>query len=260
MVSQPDTGEQALNVVKFLMMHGAKLIVVDSAAALAPEIMFEKDIGDCTVGVHAKLMSEGVRTLNALLKLNKTTIIFTNQLRCMIGNGQQGFTTPGGRALRFYASQRIDVKRVGSDKQGEQVINNICVAKVAKNKIAPPFMKAQFKITFGRGIDPLEQVIDYGLQYGMIKKGGAWFEVGGNKCNGHKQLYDLLATTPDITIGLEQAIVAKLKEEGSMLEIATNLHDMTPDDVVAMKPQTAAEEETPDIAEMVGELNDEENG
>jgi recombination protein RecA len=265
MVSQPDSGEQAMNIAKFLIENGAKLIVIDSAAALTPEIQLEKAIGEATVGAHAKLMSEGIRVLNSLLRVYGTTIIFTNQLRCMIGQTMgSGFTTPGGRALRFYASQRVEVKRTGSDAHGDQAINNIVVAKVVKNKIAPPFLKAQFKITFGKGIDPVEQLIDYGIKYGFIEKSGAWFVLNGQKFQGHKQLYGCLTENKEVSTKLESKIVEKLSQNGQLLELSTQLQDIKPADVSVVSPEPNAEIPVVDVVEMMktetNELEDQDGG
>ena len=258
MVSQPDSGEQAMNIVKFLISQGAKLIVVDSCAALTPEIQIEKAIGEATVGAHAKLMSEGIRVLCSMLKTHGTTVIFTNQLRCIIGGmGGQGFTTPGGKALRFYASQRVEVKRIGSDAHGDQVINNIVVAKVAKNKIAPPFLKAQFKITFGKGIDPIEQLIDYGLKFKLIEKSGSFFVLNDKKFHGHKQLYEMISENKECFVELEKKIKELISTDNTTLDASTHLQDVKPEDVA--QPQAPrAEEESSDIAEMLKEMNKED--
>ena len=202
-------------------------------------------------------MSEGLRVLCSMLKTHGTTVIFTNQLRCIIGGmGGQGFTTPGGKALRFYASQRVEVKRIGSDAHGDQAINNIVVAKVAKNKIAPPFLKAQFKITFGKGIDPIEQVIDYGIKYKLIEKSGAWFVLNENKLQGHKQLYSLLSENKECFAELEKKVKELIATDNSVLDLSTHLQDVKPEDVV--QPQAPKTEEESDVAEMLKTMNNEE--
>lgn len=240
LISQPDSGEHAFNLIKFLVEQNAALIVIDSVAAMAPEVMIENPIGQPTMGVHAKMMSEGIRTLNVFLARHGTTVIFTNQVRCSMGGmAAGGDTTPGGRALRFYASQRVEVKRIGSESEGDTRINNIVVAKVAKNKIAPPFLKAQFKITFGKGIDPVEQAIDFGIELGLIEKSGAWFVLNSNKFQGRRKLYDVVADPETgLLAELEKVIVERVKNS-DMLEKSTELQDATPEEVPASPVNTA---------------------
>ena len=172
LVSQPDSGEHALNIMMELIRNDVKLIIIDSVAALTPRDMFEAPIGTVTMGKHAKMMSEGIRNLNTLLSKKRASVIFTNQLRTQIGvhNASMAGSTTGGKALRFYASQRIEIRRIGSDKEGEEIVNNIIKSKVAKNKIAPPFLIAIFKIRFGKGIDPIEQVIDFAIDFDIIER------------------------------------------------------------------------------------------
>jgi len=202
LVSQPDSGEHALNVMMELVRNDVKLVIVDSVAALTPRDMFEASIGTVTMGKHAKMMSEGLRNLNTLLSKKKSTVIFTNQVRTQIGvaHASMAGSTTGGKALRFYASQRIELKRIGSDKSGEEIINNIVKAKVAKNKIAPPFQTTTFKIRFGKGIDPIDQIIDFATDFNIIEKGGAWYSIpmfGDAKFQGGQNLYKYLEENTD---------------------------------------------------------------
>ena len=202
LVSQPDSGEHALNIMMELVRNDVKLVIVDSVAALTPKIMFDASIGTVTMGKHAKMMSEGIRNLNTLLSKKKSTVIFTNQLRTQIGVAHASLagSTTGGKALRFYASQRIELKRIGSEKSGEEIVNNIVKVKVAKNKIAPPFQTANFKIRFGNGIDPIDQVTDFAVDFNIIEKGGAWFSIpllDNIKFQGGQNLYNYLEENPD---------------------------------------------------------------
>ena len=202
LVSQPDSGEHALNIMMELIRNDVKLVIVDSVAALTPKLMFEASIGTVTMGKHAKMMSEGIRNLNTLLSKKKSTVIFTNQLRTQIGvqHASMAGSTTGGKALRFYASQRIELKRIGSEKSGEEIVNNIVKAKVAKNKIAPPFQTTNFKIRFGNGIDPIDQVIDFAVDFNIIIKGGAWFSIpmlDDVKFQGGQNLYKYLEENQD---------------------------------------------------------------
>jgi len=215
LVSQPDSGEHALNIMMELVKNDVKLVVVDSVAALTPRDMFEAAIGTVTMGKHAKMMSEGLRNLNTLLAKKRSTVIFTNQIRTQIGqtNAAMGSGTTGGKALRFYASQRLELRRIGSDKSGEEIVNNIVKAKVAKNKIAPPFKVCTFKIRFGTGIDRVEQIIDLGLDMEMIDKSGAWFVVKelDEKFQGRQNLYEAIHDNKDLQNSLYSQIVDNLK-------------------------------------------------
>ena len=202
LVSQPDSGEHALNIMMELIRNDVKLIIIDSVAALTPRDMFEAPIGTVTMGKHAKMMSEGIRNLNTLLSKKRASVIFTNQLRTQIGvhNASMAGSTTGGKALRFYASQRIEIRRIGSDKEGEEIVNNIIKSKVAKNKIAPPFLIAIFKIRFGKGIDPIEQVIDFAIDFDIIEKSGAWFKIpilDDQKFQGRQNLYGFMENNSD---------------------------------------------------------------
>ena len=186
LISQPDTGEQALDIAESLVRSGAvDVVVVDSVAALIPRTELEGEIGDSVVGVLARLMSQAMRRLAGAISKNNCTVIFINQLRqkigVMYGNPE---TTPGGLALKYYASVRIDVRRVESLKAGGEIIGNHTRAKVVKNKVAPPFREAEFDIMYGEGISRIGEIVDLGVKLELIDKGGAWFTVEGNRIQG----------------------------------------------------------------------------
>jgi recombination protein RecA len=225
LVSQPDSGEHALNIMMELVKNDVKLVVVDSVAALTPRDMFEAAIGTVTMGKHAKMMSEGLRNLNTLLAKKRSTVIFTNQIRTQIGtpNASMASGTTGGKALRFYASQRLELRRIGSDKSGEEIINNIVKAKVAKNKIAPPFRTCVFKIRFGSGIDKIEQIIDLGIDMEFIDKSGAWFTIEDvdDRLQGRQKLYDYLAERDALQDVLYEKILKNFEGDTKPVKQAT---------------------------------------
>ncbi len=184
LVSQPDFGEQALEIVETLARSGAvDVIVVDSVAALTPKAEIEGDMGDSHMGLQARLMSQALRKLAGVLHKMNTTVIFINQIRQKIGGMSYGNneTTTGGNALKFYASIRIDIRKIQSLKQGEDVIGNRVKAKVIKNKVAPPFRQAEFDIMFGEGISKIGEIIDYGVKLDIVDKAGAWFSYKSSK-------------------------------------------------------------------------------
>ncbi len=210
LVSQPDFGEQALDVLETLTRSGAvDLIVVDSVAALTPKTEIEGDMGDTHVGLQARLMSQALRKITAILHKTNTTVIFINQIRMKIGTMGYGSpeTTTGGNALKFYASVRIDVRRIATLKQGESQIGNRVKAKVVKNKVAPPFRQAEFDIMFGEGISYEGELIDYGVKLDIIDKSGAWFSYGAEKLGqGKENAKQTIKENPQMREEIEQKI------------------------------------------------------
>lgn len=210
LVSQPDFGEQALDVLETLTRSGAvDLIVVDSVAALTPKAEIEGDMGDTHVGLQARLMSQALRKLTAILHKTNTTVIFINQIRMKIGTMGYGSpeTTTGGNALKFYCSVRIDVRRIATLKQGESQIGNRVKAKVVKNKVAPPFRQAEFDIMFGEGISYEGELIDYGVKLDIIDKSGAWFSYGAEKLGqGKENSKQTIKENPEMCAEIEQKI------------------------------------------------------
>ena len=215
-ISQPDNGEQALEIADQLIRSAAiDIIVIDSVAALTPKKEIEGDMGDSAVGLHARLMSQALRKVTATISKTNTTCIFINQLRekigVMFGNPE---TTTGGNALKFYASVRLDIRRVTSIKDGDNVIGNQVRVKVVKNKVAPPFRKAEFEITFGEGISKIGEIVDLGVELGIIKKSGSWFSYGDSKlAQGRDATKALLKDNPELCDELEALIMEKLSEQ-----------------------------------------------
>ena len=208
LISQPDTGEQALDITESLVRSGAvDVVVVDSVAALIPRTELEGEIGDSVVGVLARLMSQAMRRLAGAISKNNCTVIFNNQLRqkigVMYGNPE---TTPGGLALKYYASVRIDVRRVESLKVGGEVIGNHTRAKVVKNKVAPPFKEAEFDIMYGEGISRVGEIIDLGVKLDIIDKGGAWFTIRDQRLQGRDAAKKYLQDNPEVCEEIEKEI------------------------------------------------------
>ncbi|MFO0670065.1 MAG: recombinase RecA [Polyangiaceae bacterium] len=211
LVSQPDNGEQALEITEMLVRSGAiDLVVVDSVAALVPRAELEGDMGDAHVGLQARLMSQALRKLTAIAHRTNTTLLFINQLRQKIGvTFGSGETTTGGNALKFYASMRLDVRRIGSVKVGDEKVGGRTRVKLAKNKCAPPFTEAEFDIRWGAGVDGVTELIDLGLARGLIDKSGNHMSFGGVALgNGRERSRETLSENGELQSTLRQAIVA----------------------------------------------------
>ncbi len=208
-ISQPDNGEQALEITETMVRSGAiDIVVVDSVAALVPKAEIEGDMGDSHVGLQARLMSQALRKLTAVISKSNCTVVFINQLRekvgIMFGNPE---TTTGGRALKFYSSVRLDVRRIESLKQGGEVIGNRTRVKVVKNKIAPPFKEAEFDIMFGEGISVVGDILDLAAENGIINKSGAWYAYEGNKIGqGRENAKQYLKDNPEVCAEVERKV------------------------------------------------------
>ncbi|MCK9605129.1 MAG: recombinase RecA [Methylomonas sp.] len=212
LVSQPDTGEQALEITDMLVRSGAvDIVVIDSVAALTPKAEIEGDMGDSHMGLQARLMSQALRKLTANIKRSNTLVIFINQLRMkigvMFGNPE---TTTGGNALKFYASVRLDIRRIGAIKKGDEVIGNETRVKVVKNKVAPPFKQADFEILYGEGVSFFGELVDLGVEFGFVQKSGSWYSYGNEKIGqGKDNAKQFLRDNPDKAVELEKAIREK---------------------------------------------------
>ncbi len=217
LISQPDTGEQALEITDMLVRSGAiDVVVVDSVAALTPRAEIEGDMGDTHVGLQARLMSQALRKLTANLNKSNTICIFINQLRekigVMFGSPE---TTPGGRALKFYSSVRLDIRRIESIKDGAEVVGNRTRVKVVKNKVAPPFRQCEFDIMYGRGISREGSLLDVGVELAIIKKSGAWFTYEGEQLGqGRENAKNFLAENPEIMMEISDRIRSKVGLNG----------------------------------------------
>ncbi|WNC71434.1 recombinase RecA [Thalassotalea psychrophila] len=228
LVSQPDTGEQALEIVDMLSRSGAvDVIVVDSVAALTPKAEIEGDMGDSHMGLQARMLSQAMRKLTGNLKQSNTMLIFINQIRMkigvMFGNPE---TTTGGNALKFYASVRLDIRRIGAVKEGDEITGNETRVKVVKNKIAPPFKQAEFQILYGQGINSLGELIDLGVKHKMVEKAGAWYScmgerIGQGKANATKYLAENTAMATELEAKLRGLLLttAKDSEEEVVAEV-----------------------------------------
>lgn len=214
LISQPDNGEQALEIADQLIRSAAvDIIVVDSVAALTPKAEIEGDMGDNKVGLQARLMSQALRKLTASINKTNTTCIFINQLRekigVMFGNPE---TTTGGNALKFYASVRLDIRKVTMLKDGDTPVGNQVRVKVIKNKVAPPFRKAEFEITFGQGISQIGEIVDLGVEAGIIKKSGSWFSYGETKIGqGREAVKRILEDNPELAEEIKQKLMGSYK-------------------------------------------------
>ncbi|AGA33123.1 RecA protein [Thioalkalivibrio nitratireducens DSM 14787] len=209
LISQPDTGEQALEIADMLVRSGAvDLVVVDSVAALTPKAEIEGEMGDAHVGLQARLMSQALRKLTANIKRSNTLVVFINQIRMkigvMFGNPE---TTTGGNALKFYSSVRMDIRRIGAIKRGDEVVGNETRVKVVKNKMAPPFKEAFFEILYGEGISRLGEVIELGVKEGLVDKAGAWYSYKGERIGqGKENARQFLKEHPEMANEIEQAL------------------------------------------------------
>ena len=236
LISQPDTGEQALEITDMLVRSAAvDVIVIDSVAALTPKAEIEGDMGDHHVGLQARLMSQALRKLTANIQRSNTMVVFINQIRMkigvMFGNPE---TTTGGNALKFYSSVRLDIRRIGAVKKGDEVLGNQTRVKVVKNKVAPPFRQSEFDILYNEGISKEGELIDMGVDHGVVEKSGAWYSYGGDRIGqGRDNVRQFLRENPDIAQAIEQTV-------------RTNV-GLPPIDEVAFKP--AAPIDTADAPE-----------
>ncbi|SFW87910.1 recombinase RecA [Chitinophaga sancti] len=218
LISQPDHGEQALEIADRLILSGAvDVVVIDSVAALVPKGELEGEMGESKMGLQARLMSQALRKLTATISKTNCCCIFINQLRekigVMFGNPE---TTTGGNALKFYASVRLDIRRMSQIKDGDEAVGNRVKVKVVKNKVAPPFRQAEFDIIFGNGISKMGEIIDMGVEYGIIQKSGSWFSYETNKLGqGRDAVKTLLGDNPEVAAEIEGKIKAKLAEQAA---------------------------------------------
>ena len=213
LVSQPDTGEQALEITDLLVRSGAvDVVVVDSVAALTPKAEIEGEMGDSHVGLQARLMSQALRKLTGNIKRSNTMVIFINQIRMKIGvMFGSPETTTGGNALKFYASVRLDIRRIGAIKKGDEVVGNQTRVKVVKNKIAPPFKMAEFEILYGHGISREGEIIELGVREGIVDKAGAWYSYSGDRIGqGKENSREFLLQNPEIAQEIEDKVRAIL--------------------------------------------------
>jgi recombination protein RecA len=231
LISQPDTGEQALEIADTLIRSGAlDVVVIDSVAALTPRAEIEGEMGDSHVGLQARLMSQALRKLTANLNKSHTICIFINQLRekigVMFGSPE---TTPGGRALKFYSSVRLDIRRIESLKDGVEVVGNRTRVKVVKNKVAPPFKQAEFDIMYGKGISREGSIIDIGVDLGIVNKSGAWYTYEGEQLGqGKENAKTFLTETPELAMEIDQKIRAQVMtkpEDAAAAEVMTEADD-----------------------------------
>ncbi len=223
LISQPDTGEQALEITDMLVRSGAvDVVVIDSVAALTPRAEIEGDMGDSHMGLQARLMSQALRKLTGNIKRSNTMVIFINQIRMKIGvMFGSPETTTGGNALKFYSSVRLDIRRIGSIKKGEEVLGNETRVKVVKNKMAPPFKKAEFEILYGEGISRLGELIDLGVEHGLINKAGAWYSYNKDRIGqGKENAKAYLRENPEMADEIDSLLRAKLLPNAAKKSIA----------------------------------------
>ena len=228
LISQPDTGEQALEITDMLVRSGAvDLVVVDSVAALTPKAEIEGEMGDSHVGLQARLMSQALRKLTANIKRSNCLVIFINQIRMKIGvMFGSPETTTGGNALKFYSSVRLDIRRIGAIKKGDEVLGNETRVKVVKNKVAPPFRKAEFEILYGKGISREGEIIDLGVQENIVEKAGSWYSYNGDRVGqGKENARDFLLENPAIAAEIEQRIRERLLPGKAAADAAASAND-----------------------------------
>lgn len=229
-ISQPDNGEQALEIADQLIRSAAiDIIVIDSVAALTPKAEIEGNMGDSVMGLQARLMSQALRKLTSMISKTNTCCIFINQLRdkigVMFGNPE---TTTGGDALKFYSSVRLDIRKIGPIKDGEEILGNHTRVKVVKNKVAPPFRKAEFDIMYGEGISLSGEIVDLGVECNVIKKSGSWFSYGENKLGqGRETVKQLIMDNPELAEELKQKIVATFNGKTDEPELAESANEET---------------------------------
>ena len=236
LISQPDTGEQALEITDMLVRSGSvDVVVIDSVAALTPRAEIEGDMGDSHMGLQARLMSQALRKLTGSIKKTNTLVIFINQIRMkigvMFGNPE---TTTGGNALKFYSSVRLDIRRIGAIKRGDEVIGADTRVKVVKNKVAPPFRQAEFDVLYGEGISLEGEIIEQGVQLNLIEKSGSWYSYNGEKIGqGKDNVRDFLKQNPEISKSLEDQIRANANLVNSKMIVETKSEEDVTDDAAS---------------------------
>lgn len=236
LISQPDTGEQALEITDMLVRSGSvDVVVIDSVAALTPRAEIEGDMGDSHMGLQARLMSQALRKLTGSIKKTNTLVIFINQIRMkigvMFGNPE---TTTGGNALKFYSSVRLDIRRIGAIKRGDEVIGAETRVKVVKNKVAPPFRQAEFDVLYGEGISLEGEIIEQGVQLNLIEKAGSWYSYNGEKIGqGKDNVRDFLKQNPEISKSLEDQIRANANLVNSKMIVETKSEEDITDDAAS---------------------------
>ena len=239
LVSQPDTGEQALEITDMLVRSGAvDIVVVDSVAALTPKAEIEGEMGDSHMGLQARLMSQALRKLTANIQRSNTMVVFINQIRMKIGvMFGSPETTTGGNALKFYSSVRLDIRRIGAIKKGDEVIGNQTRVKVVKNKVSPPFKQAEFEILYGHGISRMGEIIDLGVQHGIVDKAGSWYSYGDDRIGqGKENVREFLKKHPEMAEEIEARIRTKLlPSKAEIAEAAAEVAEKAADDAAKAK-------------------------
>jgi recombination protein RecA len=234
LVSQPDTGEQALEITDMLVRSGAvDIVVVDSVAALTPKAEIEGEMGDSHMGLQARLMSQALRKLTGNIQRSNTMVVFINQIRMKIGvMFGSPETTTGGNALKFYSSVRLDIRRIGAIKKGDEVIGNQTRVKVVKNKVSPPFKQAEFEILYGHGISRMGEIIDLGVQHGIVDKAGSWYSYGDDRIGqGKENVREFLKNHPEMAEEIEAKIRTKLlPSKAEIAEAAAEVAEKAADD------------------------------